>query len=104
MVQICGRNNIHHRSRGLPLNKNTSFTSNTLVNKVNHEQNNIVPGKEKAILTLADGSTIVLDSATNGQLATQGITNIINKGGKLEYNIPGGTILLPPPNLQRRWG
>ncbi len=33
----------------------------------------IAPGGEKAVLTLADGSTIVLDSAANGELAMREI-------------------------------
>lgn len=45
----------------------------------------IAPGANKATLTLADGSTIVLDSAAMGQLAQQGATQIINKDGQLVY-------------------
>ncbi len=41
------------------------------------QTNNILPGGNKAILTLADGSTIVLDSANTGTIATQGETEII---------------------------
>jgi ferric-dicitrate binding protein FerR (iron transport regulator) len=43
------------------------------------------PGSNKAILTLADGSTIVLDSARNGHLALQGKTNIEKSDGQLTY-------------------
>lgn len=45
----------------------------------------IAPGASKATLTLADGSTIVLDSTAMGQLAQQGATQIINKDGQLVY-------------------
>ena len=38
--------------------------------------NDILPGGDKAILTLADGTTIVLDSAANGSLAQQGNMSI----------------------------
>lgn len=43
------------------------------------------PGSYKARLTLADGSTIILDSATAGKLAQQGSTEVLNKGGGLTY-------------------
>jgi transmembrane sensor len=46
----------------------------------------IAPGGNKALLTLGDGSTIMLDSAGNGKLAEQGKTTIIKSGdGKLVY-------------------
>lgn len=45
------------------------------------------PGKQGALLTLADGSTIVLDSAANGTLAQQGSTNLIKTdSGRLTYS------------------
>ncbi|CAG5017985.1 hypothetical protein DYBT9275_05886 [Dyadobacter sp. CECT 9275] len=44
------------------------------------------PGGNKAVLTLGDGSTIVLDSAGNGSLASQGNTNITKSAnGELIY-------------------
>jgi ferric-dicitrate binding protein FerR (iron transport regulator) len=46
----------------------------------------ILPGGNKATLTLADGSTIVLDSAVNGTLAEQnGIRIIKPANGQLSY-------------------
>jgi len=48
----------------------------------------IMPGGDKAILTLADGSTVVLDSMGNQQIAKQGGTSIVKAaGGKLTYNV-----------------
>ncbi|MCE7067148.1 FecR family protein [Dyadobacter sp. CY326] len=45
------------------------------------------PGGNRALLTLADGSTIILDSAANGLLATQGATKISKKeNGQLVYS------------------
>ncbi|MCF2446972.1 FecR domain-containing protein [Dyadobacter sp. CY345] len=45
------------------------------------------PGGNRALLTLADGSTIVLDSAANGVLAKQGSTEVRKKeNGQLVYN------------------
>jgi ferric-dicitrate binding protein FerR (iron transport regulator) len=47
--------------------------------------NDVAPGKYKAMLTLADGSTIILDSAKTGTLVQQGSTNVSNQDGKLIY-------------------
>lgn len=46
----------------------------------------IIPAGNKAVLTLADGSHIVLDSAANGPLARQGGMQVIKlAGGQLAY-------------------
>ena len=45
----------------------------------------IPAGKDYAVLTLADGRTIVLDTAVSGALANQGGTQLINRGGQLTY-------------------
>lgn len=45
----------------------------------------LAPGSDKAVLTLADGTTIPLDSAGNGALAQQGGTSITNANGALSY-------------------
>jgi ferric-dicitrate binding protein FerR (iron transport regulator) len=42
-----------------------------------HDQKDRMPGVTKAMLTLADGKTIVLDSTTRGELALQGNTKIM---------------------------
>lgn len=47
------------------------------------------PGSDKAMLTLADGTVIPLDSASNGALAQQGGTQIMNRNGTLSYNSGG---------------
>ncbi|MGN6494351.1 MAG: FecR family protein [Agriterribacter sp.] len=59
----------------------------------------IKPGGNKAVLTLADGTTVVLDSSANGTLGTQGNTNIIKLGnGELRYKngsaLPGASATL----------
>jgi len=52
----------------------------------------IPPGGNKAILTLGDGSSIMLDSAKNGSLASQGSTNVTkSKKGELVYNASGNS-------------
>jgi transmembrane sensor len=45
----------------------------------------IAPGGNKAVLTLSDGTTIILDSAKNGQLALQGTTAISKQDGLITY-------------------
>lgn len=48
----------------------------------------VTPGGNKAILTLADGSRIVLDSAKNGVLSQQGNAQVIKtNSGQLAYTI-----------------
>jgi len=51
--------------------------------------NDVVPGGNKAVLTLADGSIIRLDDAGDGTLGTQGATQIVKLAdGRLAYR-PG---------------
>jgi len=57
----------------------------------------IPAGTDKAILTLADGSHIVLDSAANGQLAKQGAANVSKSNNRLVYNTAAG---VPHPGSQ----
>lgn len=56
-----------------------------------HEAQTIeaAPGSDKAILTLANGQRIVLDSSASGTLTTQGGSRITNQNGQLDY-LPGG--------------
>ncbi len=46
----------------------------------------IQPGRNGALLTLADGRTIVLDSLGNGAIASQGGTDVVLQNGQLAYN------------------
>ncbi len=50
----------------------------------------IAPGKNGAILKLADGSQVALDSLQNGTVATQNGATIVLSNGQLVYN-PGAT-------------
>jgi len=52
--------------------------------------NDIAPGSNKAVLTLADGSTVTLDSAGR-QVIQQGATAIKQQGGTLQYDAVAGT-------------
>jgi len=49
----------------------------------------ITPGKNGAVLTLADGSQLVLDSLGNGIVANQNGTAVTLKGGGLAYDPTG---------------
>ena len=46
----------------------------------------IGPGGNKAILTLADGTKVALDTAGNGAIGKQGSVTVIKLDGKLAYN------------------
>ncbi|RXK86956.1 FecR family protein [Filimonas effusa] len=50
----------------------------------------VAPGGNKATLTLADGSVIVLDSAHNGLLAQQGVSDVSKQNGLLIYKAGDG--------------
>jgi transmembrane sensor len=53
-------------------------------------KNDVPPGGNKAVLTLADGSNIVLDSASNGTLGQQGNIKILKlNNGLLSYTVNG---------------
>lgn len=52
--------------------------------------NIIRPGREGAILTLADGSQVVLDSLKNGVITQQGNTDVKLRNGQLLYNSRDG--------------
>ncbi|HTF29338.1 MAG TPA: FecR domain-containing protein [Flavitalea sp.] len=64
-----------------PDTKNLATTSG---NK--RSQPNIGPGSNRAVLTLSDGSTIVLDSAADGELAVQYGRKVIKKNGEVIYD------------------
>jgi len=51
-------------------------------------KNDVLPGRNKATLQLADGKMIVLDSANKGTIAREGNTNIVvdEKVGSLQYH------------------
>lgn len=55
----------------------------------NHPKNDALPGSDKAVLTLANGAKIILNTAKNGVLASQGKT-VLNKakGNILVYQAP----------------
>ena len=59
---------------------------------VNQVSPDILPGGNKAVLTLSNGSKIILDSVSNGELAQQGNTKIIKSdSGEIVYTDNGHT-------------
>ena len=61
-----------------------SVTGN--MTKNNSQRHDFPPGGNKAVLTLADGSSIILDSAKNGMLTQQGNAKVIKlQNGKVAY-------------------
>jgi len=71
-------------------NNRNNQNANEITTKTSNLKDDVMPGGDKAMLTLSDGSTIVLDSAGNGILAQQGNTQIIKQqNGELIYNASG---------------
>lgn len=64
----------------LDINTHERSKSETVVEK----QADLTPGRNKAVLTLADGKQVILDSVANDRL-TQGATTILNKSGQIIY-------------------
>lgn len=56
----------------------------------------IPPGTDNAVLTLDDGSTIVLDSAANGILAQQGSMKVLKQNGQISYKAANGKLNTEP--------
>jgi len=66
---------------------NSKQQTNIPVAAAKEMKHDALPGGNKATLTLADGSVIVLDSSANGDLAQQGNTKVIKlDSGMLAYN------------------
>ncbi len=63
-----------------------SRTDNPIVASIPQAPAPIKPGTQKAILTLADGSTVTLDNAANGMIARQGATQVLKlANGQIRY-------------------
>jgi ferric-dicitrate binding protein FerR (iron transport regulator) len=61
-------------------------SSSTLSDNPNrHATNDVMPGTSGAILKLDDGSSIVLDNASNGNLAQQGNMFVVKAGAAISY-------------------
>lgn len=57
-----------------------------IVNNYPSSSNDVAPGTTKAVLTLADGRQVTIDSAQTGQLAMQGKTIVQHNQGAISYN------------------
>lgn len=66
--------------------RSTTFTQ-TVAQHNQPATDDALPGTTGAILTLANGQQLVLDSLGNGVIATQGKTNIAIQNGQLVYNV-----------------
>lgn len=61
--------------------------SSTILSKNQSKQvaNDVMPGTSGAILKLDDGSSVVLDNASNGNLLQQGNTLVVKNGASISY-------------------
>jgi len=75
----------------LNLNSNSSNSGNTAKAVPSQKPpDDVPPGGNKAILTLANGQQIILDNAANGVLAQQGASNVVKlDNGQLAYKGTG---------------
>ena len=76
----------------------TSKPAPLVVPVVSRFKNDVQPGGNKAILTLSDGSAIVLDSAGNGKLSVQGNAVVVKlANGRLAYHAAGDAAVANAP-------
>jgi ferric-dicitrate binding protein FerR (iron transport regulator) len=67
------------------------------VEKIEKRMNNDVePGTDKAVLTVADGSTIILDNSKKGIITEQNGTTVTNEEMQLKYDVSGPKALNQP--------
>ncbi|HWI94208.1 MAG TPA: FecR domain-containing protein [Flavisolibacter sp.] len=70
---------------------NHATTSTLSKNQNKQITNDVMPGTSGAILKLDDGSSVVLDNASNGNLLQQGNTLVVKNGASISYvngNVP----------------
>ncbi len=65
-------------------NRHTPVTGTEPV--ITKSSKDVAPGSDKAILTLANGRQVVLDTAGNGSITQQGNVTVIKINGQLAYN------------------
>lgn len=66
-------------------NSSANNTNIASIQKPAKQKNDAAPGHDNAMLTLADGSTIILDSAANGELAQEGNMKVLKIDGQITY-------------------
>jgi len=74
----------------LLLTKNAETKISTTTAQQQNKITDLAPGGNKAILTLADGRKIILDSAGNGTITKEGNTTVIKSDGLLTYEASTG--------------
>jgi len=72
-------------------NNRKAGNSTTDKSLTSHTKNDIAPGQTGAILRLADGTSLVLDSMKDGVLSQQGNALAVKQGGELSYMHDGNT-------------
>lgn len=75
----------------LALGVTTYFSLTNQTKRANIARHDVLPGKNGAILTLADGSQLVLDSMGDGKIATQHGTEISLQNNELVYDATSAT-------------
>ncbi|MGN6402549.1 MAG: FecR family protein [Flavisolibacter sp.] len=83
IVLVVGTTGFIYLQRGTENNKEVAATTKK---QLPHD---IAPGHDNAVLTLADGSTIVLDHVANGTLARQGNIKVLKLNGQIAYTGKG---------------
>ena len=69
-----------------------SSKTETINNSALAQVRDVPPGSYKAVVTLGNGSTLILDSLHSGQIGQQGQTHLINHaGGQLSYEVRGSS-------------
>lgn len=82
-------------------NNQQSQITRRSITKVSHTHD-VLPGGNKAVLTLANGQTITLNSAQNGVLAKQGGTNVYKtRNGQLVYEAGQNAIKDQPSAMNK---
>ncbi len=72
-------------------NNKSGGVSQTDKSFTSQSKNDIAPGQTGAILKLADGTSLILDSMKDGALSHQGNTLALKRGGELSYMHDGNT-------------
>ncbi|WP_207514867.1 FecR domain-containing protein [Longitalea luteola] len=82
------------------LDKSTPEQTAKTETKQSDNKSQIMPGGNKAILTLGDGSEIALNNEADGNLADQGHMQLTKTDGRLIYKMkPGSDDLIPKQDL-----
>jgi hypothetical protein len=82
---------IYYAARGFN-KKDIAKTPTTIKTNTNDVQ----PGTEKAVLTLADGATIILDDSKKGIINEQNGITVTNQGSQLKYDASRSKVLNQP--------